>query len=163
MIMKLTERLSRRSAVRFAGIGTLGAALAGVAGRTAERVSAAPGNNITGSWEAQTDDPIRFALQTFTIDGGFISTHGQHLSRTPAHGAWVQTGEGRFFAELVNYGFQSGATATRRVTRLDITLDPSGNSYTANDSVEEFDLAGNSLGTNVHTSSATRITPHLPR
>src|SRR5947208_329614 len=106
MMRRLTQRLTRRAAVRVAGAGAVSAALAGAAGGVADRVMAAPGNDITGSWEAQTQDPIVFALQTFTIDGGFIATHGLHLSRTPAHGAWVRTGENRFLAELVNYGFQ---------------------------------------------------------
>jgi hypothetical protein len=44
-----------------------------------------------------------------------------------------------------------------------ITLDASGENYSANYSYEESDLAGNSLGTTTKKSTATRITPHLPR
>ncbi len=74
----------------------------------------------------------------------------------------MRTGANRFFAELVNYGFQDNELATRRLTRLDITLEESGNSYTARFTYEEFDLTGNSLGTTVSTGRATRIAPHPP-
>jgi hypothetical protein len=158
--MKLTGRLSRRAAVRFAGLGAVGAAVAGVAGRTVEQAGAAPGNEIVGSWEVAADDPIGFALQTFTVDGGFISTHGLHPSRTPGHGAWVRTGDGRFLVELVNYGFLEGTAISRRVTRLEVTVDASGNSYTSRFSYEDIDLAGKLLGSAQGTARATRITPH---
>src|SRR5581483_6123408 len=90
----LTRRAMLKVGAFFAGASAL------TASSTRETVAAAAqSEQLTGTWIEDAALPTgqpTVTIVTFISDGTLLMTSDQHLVRTPAHGAWAQTGDGRY-------------------------------------------------------------------
>jgi hypothetical protein len=151
--------VDRRAAVRVAA----GAAVTGsLLGLERSAAHAAPGNEIVGSWMQLVGDLKLRALETFTVDGGFVATNSQHLDRCPSHGVWVRTGDRTFLVTMhdmtVSIDRRNEVLFTSTV-RLEITVDEDGQHHSSRGVREDFDLDGTLLRTQPVTGRASRIVP----
>ena len=121
------------------------------------------GPSIEGSWEVDikpdpgpgAPPPVK-ALITFSPGGTVIETI-LLPPIVPAHGAWVETGRGRFTFIVVHPLLDAGGNhfATVRATSF---VKMNGNrTFTATFEGNVYDVSGNVIGPITGTETATRI------
>ena len=128
--------------------------------------AAAPGQYMEGTWLATSTTPGRPAslwLWTFSIDGGIVAVSDAHLTRTPALGGWVRTGDREFDVTLVRFLVDNSGklTGTMKV-RAHIPLDESLNEFDTEGIVETFDVEGKLVDSFNGAWHATRLQVEAP-
>jgi hypothetical protein len=105
---------------------------------------------IVGAWIATANRPsgVGKNLLTFSSDGTFLRSGDTHPVLSVAHGAWKQVGDRRFEATYIALRFdQERKWIGSLKTRVQISLHPGDNEYTAVAKVSVRDLEDNEIGT----------------
>ena len=143
---RTTATVSRRTALAGLGAGALGLGLATrhVGHAAAQDATARPA--LVGSWKGLTtpaERPPIATLTTFISDGTLIQTSSDHPTRSPAHGAWEQTGDRDYAFTLERLNFdEAGALTQTQKGRARVTVDEAGDAYRGEVLSSFFDLAG---------------------
>jgi hypothetical protein len=156
--------VNRRTA--FAGLGASGLALALGAGTPSASAQATTteGHALVGTWfldnspENPTDARDTFSLHT---DGTYIEARADGTVRL---GVWEATGPTTATLTIEAYSRdEAGANRGAIIIRLNITLNPDGNSYTAEGTIELIAPDGSSSGqAGPATGTATRMVVEAP-
>jgi hypothetical protein len=156
--------LSRRTAFAGLGAGGLGLALgAHVPGAAAHEVATAA-HPLVGTWFLDNGSAnLTDALDTFTLhaDGTYVEANADGSVRL---GAWEATGPTTANLTIVAYTRdEDGASRGGITIRLAIDLNPDGNSYTAEGTIELIAPDGSSSGqAGPATGTATRMAVEAP-
>jgi hypothetical protein len=139
---------------------------------TAQSVTAkdeAPERSLVGVWLTQvtrrncdTGEPIgatnRIQL-TFAEGGTFLETIGPSIFRSPGNGIWKREhgwNEYSYALRFMRYD-AAGVFIGSGVVRGGITLDETGDHYTATATNDVLDVNGNVIGSGCATSVSTRF------
>jgi len=107
-------------------------------------------------------------IETYSAGGGYSEadqlSFNPSLVATAGHGAWKNTGGGKFLLTYLNItfdGYTGVPTGTSRV-RQAATIDKTGNSYNGSGDFNYFDTGGNLVFGGTFTITATRILVEAP-
>ena len=130
--------------------------------------SEAPERSLVGVWVTQvtrrncdTGEPIatnRIQL-TFAEGGTFLETIGPSIIRSPGNGIWKREhgwNEYSYALRFMRYD-AAGVFVGSGVVRGAITLDETGDHYTATATNDVLDVNGNVIGSGCATSVSTRF------
>ena len=130
--------------------------------------SEAPERSLVGVWVTQvtrrncdTGEPIatnRIQL-TFAEGGTFLETIGPSIIRSPGNGIWKREhgwNEYSYALRFMRYD-AAGSFIGSGVVRAALTLDETGNHYTATATNDVLDVNGNVIGSGCATSVSTRF------
>ena len=124
--------------------------------------------SLVGVWLTQvtrrncdTGEPIatnRIQL-TFAEGGTFLETIGPSISRSPGNGIWKrESGWNEYSYALRFMRFDAaGSFVGSGVVRVALTLDETGDHYTATATNDVLDVNGNVIGSGCATSVSTRF------
>ena len=128
----------------------------------------APERSLVGVWLTQvtrrncdTGEPIatnRTQL-TFAEGGTFLETIGPSTSRSPGNGIWKREhgwNEYSYALRFMRYD-AAGVFVGSGVVRAALTLDETGDHYTATATNDVLDVNGNVIGSGCATSVSTRF------
>ena len=130
-----SDGVNRRGVVRMATGVAIGCGLA------SQKASAAPGQELVGSWTQTSEDEVARTLLTYTGDGGVVGTSSQHLDRSPSHGAWIRIGERTFLVTTsdMTVSIEERNTLLETSTvRTQIVVDEDGRRYRWQSIREDF-------------------------
>lgn len=155
--------LNRRTAFAGLGAGGLGLALGPRTLSAAAQDAGTEGHPLVGTWYLDTDaqDPAN-ALEIFILhaDGTYVEANADGSVRL---GAWEATGPTTANLTIVAYTKDEGANLGATMIRLAITLNPDGNSYTAEGTIELIGPDGSTSGqAGPATGAATRLVVEGP-
>jgi len=143
--MAQQERMSRRTAVRAAG----GALAAGAGLATTQRALPAradDGDSLVGVWvvtSTRAGTIPNGILVTVHPDGSFLRTGNTHPTESPAMGVWRQAAVGVYDVTYLALQFDTdGMFIGHRKTRIRITPDPAGDTFTGRFRVVTIDTGG---------------------
>jgi hypothetical protein len=131
--------------------------------------SEAPERSLVGVWVTQvtrrncdTGEPIaatgRIQL-TFAEGGTFLETIGPSILRSPGNGIWKREhgwNEYSYALRFMRYD-AAGSFIGSGVVRATLTLDETGDHYTATATNDVLDVNGNVIGSGCATSVSTRF------
>ena len=130
--------------------------------------SEAPERSLVGVWVTQvtrrncdTGEPIatnRIQL-TFAEGGTFLETIGPSIFRSPGNGIWKREhgwNEYSYALRFMRYD-AAGSFIGSGVVRAALTLDETGDHYTATATNDVLDVNGNVIGSGCATSVSTRF------
>jgi hypothetical protein len=155
------RRPTRRQLLSLAAAGSTAAAITAVTDSGAGTASAQAIEPIVGSWLSvyhRSSGEVITGLLTLHGDGTFVSTASDHLSRSPAHGHWMRLGDHQYAYSVSSLSFDSTGDYTG-ITALDgeITVDPSGKTWTSISRVNYYDASGNLFRTTSSEATAVRL------
>jgi hypothetical protein len=142
-----TTAVTRRTAFAGLGAGGLGLALGARPLDAAAQDAATEGHALVGTWYLDVDatDPAN-ALEMFILhaDGTYVEANADGTVRL---GAWEATGPTTANLTIVAYTKDEGGTNLgATMLRLAITLNPDGDSYSAEGTIELIRPDGSSSG-----------------
>jgi hypothetical protein len=129
--------------------------------------SEAPERSLVGVWVTQvtrrnceTGEPIaatgRIQL-TFAEGGTFLETIGPSIFRSPGNGIWKREHGWNSYALRFMRFDAAGSFIGSGVVRATLTLDETGDHYTATATNDVLDVNGNVIGSGCATSVSTRF------
>ena len=136
-------KVSRRGVLAAAAKATLagGALGLGTAPATARAEGEAP--DVVGSWMVSTATQRNGTLVTFIPGGAFIRTGVTFKNETPGHGAWEQVGDWEYIVTYLTVQVDDkGQISGYRKSWIRLTLDPSGQTFTAQSEGAALDKDG---------------------
>jgi hypothetical protein len=153
---------TRRALLRNAGGATVVAgAILGIRNVSAARAQDDESTGLIGSWRLTGAAPgsrPNTVLATFLPGGVFMRAGNTHPTETPGFGAWKQVSDDRFEATYMVVQFDTAGTIIgHRKAWLDVTLNPSGMSWTGRTRAATIDLSGNETLGPLGATGAERI------
>jgi hypothetical protein len=155
------RRPTRRQLLSLATAGSTAAAIAAVASSAPDSAAAEANEPIVGSWLSvyhRSSGEVLTGLLTLHADGTFVSTASDHLTRGPAHGHWMSVGNNQYAYSVLSINMDSAGDYSG-MTALDgdITVDPSGQSWTSISRVNYYDASGTLFRTTSSLATASRV------
>jgi hypothetical protein len=152
---------SRRALLRNAGRATVAAGAALSVGYVSPVAAQEDANGAIGSWRVTNAAPgsqPNSVLVTFIPGGVFLRAGTTHPTESPGFGAWRQVGDNRFEVTYMVVQFdKAGTFIGHRKSWLDVTLNPSGMSWTARTRGATIDPSGNETPTAAGANGGERI------
>jgi hypothetical protein len=137
--------------------------------QSSDSVTTVTGNTLEGVWQlnitaydCHTGTPIRTfkALNTFMQGGTQVEDSStSSIIRGTSHGIWQSDNRSNYISTFVFFRFNADGTpnGSQRVRRI-IKLNENFNHFTANGTVEIFNVNGDLIATGCSTEAATRFT-----
>ena len=157
---RMPRRPTRRQLLSLARVsGTIAAVAA--TGLNAESVLAQANDPLVGSWMSifhRSTGEVLSGLLTFHADGTVINATSDQLTGSPSHGHWRSLGSGQYSYSVMRLNVDAdGNFAGFRAIDADVTLDPTGASWTSVSRTNYYDPTGTFVRTLTSTVAASRI------
>jgi hypothetical protein len=161
ILESVVRRATRRHFLSTAIAGGAAVTLAGLAGSRAGGVSAQANDPLVGSWmtnyNRSTGEQLT-GLLTFHENGTVVNSLSDHLTGTTSHGTWTSLGNNQYAYSVLRLDIDStGNYAGIRAVDADVTVDPTGNSWTSASRTTFYDTSGNFMRMLTSTGMAKRI------
>jgi hypothetical protein len=153
---------SRRTRRRLLALAVAGGAAAAIAaGSQPGPAMAQASEPLIGSWMSVftlSTGEILSGLLTFHSDGTIVNATSDHSTGTTSHGHWQRVGDGQYAYSVMRIDVDpSGNFDGFRAIDADVTLDPTGKSWTSVSRTNFYDSSGNFVRTLTSTVTAHRI------
>jgi hypothetical protein len=154
------RRITRRGVLLTAAAGA-GSAVVATAAARGDAASAQSNNPLVGSWLCtynRSTGEVLTGLLTFHENGTVVNSTSDHLAGGTSHGTWIDLGNGLYAYSVIRLSVDAaGNYAGTRAVDSDLTVDPSGNSWTSVSRTIFYDTSGTLVRMLTSTGTASRV------